>query len=60
MPVSARKVWVQDLQMDHNMSIVMSFEITDLRRTAFYYEPKLKDDRGIIEAPDWVTERHPR
>ena len=60
MPVAERKVWANELQAAHDISIVMSCEVIGISRTAFYYEPKLIDDSDIIDSLNQLVDKHPR
>ncbi len=60
MPVAERKVWARELQVEHDISIVMSCDIVGISRTAFYYQPKVIDDSTIINALTQLIDRHPR
>ena len=64
MPVAARKGWAQQLQAQHDISIVVSCQIVCISRTAYYYEPKLNDDDAIVdkltELTDELTDKHTR
>lgn len=60
MPVTERKAWAKELLAAHNISIVLSCEVTGISRTAFYYEPKKVDDSEIIDALNAIAEKHQR
>ena len=60
MPVGQRKGWAQQLQAQHNISIVVSCQIVCISRTAYYYEPKLIDDDAIVDKLTELTDKHTR
>ncbi|MCK6053675.1 IS3 family transposase [Moraxella osloensis] len=60
MPVGQRKGWAQQLQAQHNISIVVSCQIVGISRTAYYYEPKLNDDDAIVDKLTELTDKHTR
>ena len=60
MPVVERKALAQQLQAQHNISIVVSCQIVCISRTAYYYEPKLNDDDAIVNKLTELTDKHTR
>ena len=60
MPVVERKALAQQLQAQHDISIVVSCQIVCISRTAYYYEPKLNDDNAIIDKLTELTDKHTR
>ena len=60
MPVVERKALAQQLQAQHDISIVVSCQIVCISRTAYYYEPKLNDDDAIVDKLTELTDKHTR
>ena len=60
MPVVERKALAQQLQAQHDISIVVSCQIVCISRTAYYYEPKLIDDDAIVDKLTELTDKHTR
>ena len=60
MPVGQRKDWAKQLQAQHGISIVVSCQIVCISRTAYYYEPKLNDDKSIVDKLTELTDKHTR
>lgn len=60
MPIAERKVWAEELQTKHAISIVMSCAVVVISRTAYYYKTKLVDDTNVISQLDLLIEKHPR
>ena len=60
MPVVERKALAQQLQAQHDISIVVSCQIVCISRTAYYYKPKLIDDHAIVDKLTELTDKHTR
>lgn len=48
------------LRERHNVSIVLSGETVQINRTAYYHQPKCKDDSEIVIELDKITDKHHR
>jgi putative transposase len=59
-PVVERKALAQQLQAQHDISIVVSCQIVCISRTAYYYEPKLINDDAIVDKLTELTDKHTR
>lgn len=58
--MAQRKVWVDELQVRYNMSVLKCCDVVCLSRTANYYQPKKHDDIEIIDALNALVEKHHR
>lgn len=59
-PVADRRAWVGLLRDQFPASITLCCEAALLSRTAYYYQPKRRDDHEVIEALLALIDRHPR
>ena len=59
-PTCERKIWVQKLQAQYSISILVSRQVVCISRTAYYYKLKLSDDSEIIDVLNELTDKHNR